>query len=657
MAILGTVFPTTTAVVNRYTNSAALQQSSGSRFRLLGKDLLKTMFPTTYNLVGKLRNAYRVPDHVASMSQVAQSADTMTYTTYISNSLLNDSLDLLREQNDILLRILNKLDGGKGTSSLPLPIPIAPVNLSELKTKNLKEGFKYDAKTNAYVETATGKQVDLKTASNSSISDKIKSGASGAFNWAGKAVNIAFYATEAYKAFTQCYALYQKDPNSKTLKSDMARILAKVGAEIGMFQLGALLGAYIGAGIGALGLGVGAFIGIVVGAGAGLFAVYVWGEDVNKMVDELFDFFVKEKPISEDKLTSLLSEASTLSSSLNPSSASLDGVMLRELITFKTDKLTFKAQELTIKIKSKMDAGTAGSSDRTRAIPAVFTPDAGSRPNTGGSRPDDVVPQTGARVGGGSVIEAQSSEAQIRKLPLSSRLRSVLETAADTTGVTARVTSGGQPSINSPEGRRRGARTGSTRHDLGNAADLDLIKDGRKLIDGRPEDVAIKKSFVAAAAAAGATGIGAGEGYMGGSKIHVGFGDTARWGGAAWLSQPKKMAKYSVGTSFVSMTGPAIVHNNELIVRDGMVTTTSTPPEGQVNDLRLGDRVIPADRVVSKNLVSEEEDNTQSTIVMMQSQEQEQQNSYMPDNKPAYYPPPSHSTDYTSIELLKLYVH
>ena len=170
MAILGTVFPTTTAVVNRYTNSAALQQSSGSRFRLLGKDLLKTMFPTTYNLVGKLRNAYRVPEHVASMSQVAQSADTMTYATYISNSLLNDSLDLLREQNDILLRILNKLDGGKGTSSLPLPIPIAPVNLSELKTKNLKEGFKYDAKTNAYVETATGKQVDLKTASNSSIS-------------------------------------------------------------------------------------------------------------------------------------------------------------------------------------------------------------------------------------------------------------------------------------------------------------------------------------------------------------------------------------------------------------------------------------------------------------------------------------------------------
>jgi GH24 family phage-related lysozyme (muramidase) len=127
-------------------------------------------------------------------------------------------------------------------------------------------------------------------------------------------------------------------------------------------------------------------------------------------------------------------------------------------------------------------------------------------------------------VGGGNVREAQSG---IRRLPLSPELRNVLQSAARAAGVDVTVTSGGQPAF------PRGPRTGSKRHDLGNAADLDLYIGKRILSDSNPADIAIKKKFVDAAAAGGASGIGAG--YMGPTKIHVGFGTRALWGGASWL--------------------------------------------------------------------------------------------------------------------------
>ena len=126
--------------------------------------------------------------------------------------------------------------------------------------------------------------------------------------------------------------------------------------------------------------------------------------------------------------------------------------------------------------------------------------------------------------GGGNVREAQNG---IRRLPLSDKLRNVLQSAARAAGVDVVVTSGGQPAY------PKGPRTGSTRHDLGNAADLDLYVGGRILSDANPADIALKKKFVDAAAAGGASGIGAG--YMGPTKIHVGFGSQALWGGAPWL--------------------------------------------------------------------------------------------------------------------------
>ena len=112
----------------------------------------------------------------------------------------------------------------------------------------------------------------------------------------------------------------------------------------------------------------------------------------------------------------------------------------------------------------------------------------------------------------------------IRNRPINEKLARVLASAAEAAGIeTLQIVSGGQPGTT-------GRRTGSHRHDGGNAADLKLIKGGRALsfvsLDERP----IIETFVTAAAANGATGIGAGIHYMGPQTLHVGFGSKVVWG-------------------------------------------------------------------------------------------------------------------------------
>jgi hypothetical protein len=153
--------------------------------------------------------------------------------------------------------------------------------------------------------------------------------------------------------------------------------------------------------------------------------------------------------------------------------------------------------------------------------------------------------------GGGNVREAQSG-ASIRKMPISPGLKGVLQQAASVAGVDVVVTSGGQPAF------PKGPRTGSTRHDLGNAADLDLYVGGRILSDANPADIELKKKFVAAATAAGASGVGAGASYMGLTKIHVGFGDPAKWGGAAWIQGIRTGSGRPSATSTQMQAGNAL---------------------------------------------------------------------------------------------------
>jgi hypothetical protein len=116
-----------------------------------------------------------------------------------------------------------------------------------------------------------------------------------------------------------------------------------------------------------------------------------------------------------------------------------------------------------------------------------------------------------------ATIDQSNLVGKIRDRPISQELSRVLERAADAAGIgVIRVTSGGQPGST-------GRRTGSTRHDHGRAADLQLVQNGRTL-SFTDQDGSQVEAFVTAAAANGATGIGAGVTYMGPRTLHVGFG-------------------------------------------------------------------------------------------------------------------------------------
>ncbi len=130
----------------------------------------------------------------------------------------------------------------------------------------------------------------------------------------------------------------------------------------------------------------------------------------------------------------------------------------------------------------------------------------------------------------------------IRNKPLSDKLINALSFIGDM-GLEMRVISGGQT------GKRR---TGSHRHDHGNAGDVDFYRNGRKLSFNNKADIPILQEIVRRAKANGITGIGAGKGvpkghkghYMGDGRMHIGFGTPATWGAGGkgintpnWLRQ------------------------------------------------------------------------------------------------------------------------
>lgn len=110
-------------------------------------------------------------------------------------------------------------------------------------------------------------------------------------------------------------------------------------------------------------------------------------------------------------------------------------------------------------------------------------------------------------------------------------------------GLGAEVFSGGQETLEEVRAGR-GSRTGSTRHDHGNAADLFITRGGQRLSWENPEHLPIFQDVVRRAKAAGITGIGAGPGYMQPGSIHMGLGTPSVWGAGgkgrnapAWLTQ------------------------------------------------------------------------------------------------------------------------
>lgn len=154
----------------------------------------------------------------------------------------------------------------------------------------------------------------------------------------------------------------------------------------------------------------------------------------------------------------------------------------------------------------------------------------------------------------------EETKNSIRNLPIQPKLRSLLEKAAEVAGVdTVLVTSGGQPPYPGKP------RIGSTRHDNGWAADLKLIRNGQVVSFTDEAERAVFEAFVAAAAAHGATGIGAGVDYMGPDTIHVGFG-----------TSPTDHSKVVWGAGGKAATAPAWLRAAAQKGWSGAVSTTAT---------------------------------------------------------------------------------
>lgn len=117
-----------------------------------------------------------------------------------------------------------------------------------------------------------------------------------------------------------------------------------------------------------------------------------------------------------------------------------------------------------------------------------------------------------------------ANQGATRNQELSPKLLSALGFLSDL-GVTMEVFSGGQPGKGTSK-----RRTGSTRHDHGNSADVFFHKDGRRLDWNNPRDLPIFAEIVKRGRAAGITGFGAGDGYMQPGSMHIGFGNPGVWG-------------------------------------------------------------------------------------------------------------------------------
>lgn len=122
--------------------------------------------------------------------------------------------------------------------------------------------------------------------------------------------------------------------------------------------------------------------------------------------------------------------------------------------------------------------------------------------------------------------QRQAQLATTRKGPLAASLAALIEEAAGEADIDTVVCfSGGQPATG-PN------RVGSHRHDNGMAGDFWLVEGGKILDFTKPGERQAVARFITACAKRGATGIGADAGYMGPTKMHIGFGPKAVWGDA-----------------------------------------------------------------------------------------------------------------------------
>ncbi len=182
---------------------------------------------------------------------------------------------------------------------------------------------------------------------------------------------------------------------------------------------------------------------------------------------------------------------------------------------------------------------------------------------------------------------AYTNKNATRNKPLSNNLSGAVNNAFSPVGAEFEVFSGGQDSTG-PN------RTGSHRHDDGNAGDGFFKRNGKTLSWDNEGDKPFITQILRNLKASGVTGIGTGEGYMKPNSFHIGYGDPALWGkdglsknAPSWLRDIWTNAPGPDGTqktnSFVGSPdaktlgeAPIIANKPQLQNTDGTISTEQT---------------------------------------------------------------------------------
>ena len=152
----------------------------------------------------------------------------------------------------------------------------------------------------------------------------------------------------------------------------------------------------------------------------------------------------------------------------------------------------------------------------------------------------------------GSVRYSSNYRGKTRNKPIDPRLMRVLKSASAATGLTVEIFSGGQDAKG--KGTRR---TGSTRHDNGLAADVYLYDAKGNVLNTRGDDPRVV-NFVAACKRAGARGLGAAPGYMGGTGLHIDIVGSSQGGGTMWGAGGTGQPPQRIAQAFATGKGTSV---------------------------------------------------------------------------------------------------
>ena len=231
--------------------------------------------------------------------------------------------------------------------------------------------------------------------------------------------------------------------------------------------------------------------------------------------------------------------------------------------------------------------------------PAPATPPTA---NPTGDIPDKLEDSSALASNPNTVIESQGKLASVRTQPISKDLREVLQKSVAGTNVKIEVYSGGQDETG-PN------RTGSDRHDNGQSADVRFFVEEngkrRNLEFTNSADLPILQGIVTNARAAGATGIGAGPGYMGNDGFHIGFGEPAVWGAGGksanapdWLKTAyNKGAEGAVDVSKIASTSSLRKDDSNPVWPDEALSST---PASYASGVGTGKGMFSAPEIGAK---------------------------------------------------------